>query len=220
MTESARNIKRNGLSKVVGFPPALITLELVMACREAYQPETRTIMDRDGNILADLLAKSIGKAFHIPTFGEMEEATIKYSKETWDADPLGCKRIINQYWLKQKRGSAAKVPQELYRCNFFEDYHDWVTLLTRVMGLPTTIYFQEWMFYFVEEILRGKAKFYWAGIISNYLHEYFMAVKKTSRFYMTSYLVYLLADKTQYWGLFKPPNTKPGRELKFYDRYP
>lgn len=66
------------------------------------------------------------------------------------------------------------------------------------------------MFYFIEEIIRGKTKFNWAGMISNYLHEQFVVIKRTSQFYMTSYLVYLLADpihievylehKAQLWG--------------------
>lgn len=50
-------------------------------------------------------------------------------------------------------GSAVKVPQELFRSDFYEDYHDLVTLLSRVMGLPTAAYFQEWMVYFVKKIL-------------------------------------------------------------------
>lgn len=63
--------KKIGMAKVVGFCPALVDPELGMACREEYQLETYTIVDRDGNILADMSAKSITKTFHIPTFGDM-----------------------------------------------------------------------------------------------------------------------------------------------------
>lgn len=208
------------MGKHVEFPLALIAPKLVMAYIEAYQEETRTIMDRDMNILVDLSTKSIGKAFHISTFGEMEKAIINDAKEKWDSDPVRCKRIINQYWFKEKRGSVAKVPQELYGNDFYEDYHNLVTLLSKVMGLPTIVYFQEWMFYFMEEILGGKAKFYWARIISNCLHKQFVVVKNTLRFYMTSYLVYFLVDRTQYRCLFRAPDKALGRELKFYDKYP
>lgn len=91
-------------------------------------------------------------------------------------------------------GSAAKVPQELFRSDFYDDYHDLVTLLSRFMGLPTTAYFQDWMVYFMEEILQGKTKFYWARIISDCFQDKFMVVKKTLCFYMMSYLVYSLVD--------------------------
>lgn len=81
------------------------------------------------------------KTFHIPTFEEMVFPTIGECKATWDEDPMGCKKLINQYWLKEKRGSTAKVPQELFHKDFHENYHNLVTMLSRVMGLPTTAYF-------------------------------------------------------------------------------
>lgn len=128
---------------------------------------------------------------------------------------MGCKKLINQYWLKEKRGSAVKVPQELFHNDFYEDYHDLVTMFSRVMGLPTTAFFHEWMVYFIEKILRGdedvtnKASFYWGSIISDCFHEQFMNVKKSSKFYMTSYLVYSLAEQRQYNRLFVAPDEEP-----------
>lgn len=62
----------SGIVKDLGFPPTLVTLKLVMVCREAYQPETRTIVVKDGNMLVDMSIKEIMKTFHIPTFREME----------------------------------------------------------------------------------------------------------------------------------------------------
>lgn len=47
-----------------------------------------------------------------------------------------------------------------------------------------------------------------------------MNVKKTSKFYMKSYLVYSLAKWRQSSGLFVAPDEQLGRSLKVYDRYP
>lgn len=52
----------------------------------------------------------ITQNFHIPTFKEMEVPTISVGKDMWDKDTLKYKRLINQYWLKEKRDSATKVP--------------------------------------------------------------------------------------------------------------
>lgn len=131
----------SGLAKVVGFLPALVDLGLVMACKEAYQEKTNKIVDHDGRVLIDLSSKSIGKNFHIPTFDPMEETTKEYGKSMWKVNPLRCKKLINQYWLKEKRGNVNKVPQELFRSDFHEDYHDFITLLSIFMGIPTTTYF-------------------------------------------------------------------------------
>lgn len=142
----------------------------------------------------------------------MEVPTLEECQAAWDDNPSGYKKLINLHWLKERRGSAAKVPQELFRSDFHEDYHNLVTMLSRVMGLPAATYFQEWMAYFIEQILCGneniitKVSFYWGGIISNYFHEQFVNIKKSSKFYMTSYLVYSLADQRQYNGLFVAPD--------------
>lgn len=90
----------------------------------------------------------------------MEETEKGYAKNMWKADPLGCKKLINQHWLKEKRSSADKVPQELFRSDFHEEYHDLATLLSRVTGLPIVSFFQEWMFYFFKEIIHGKTRFH------------------------------------------------------------
>lgn len=215
-TKNARLIRKIIIEKVVGFPPSLEALELIMASRHEYQSDTRTIVDRDGNILTDMSAEGITKTFHIPTFQEMETPTIEECQATWDGNPTGCKRSINQHWLKEKQGRAVKVPHELFRSDFHEDYHELVTMLSRVMGLLTTAFFQEWMVYFIEKILWGnddvttKTTFDWGGIISNYFHEVFLNVKKRSKFYMTSYLVYSLADQRKYNGLFVAPDQEQG----------
>lgn len=47
-----------------------------------------------------------------------------------------------------------------------------------------------------------------------------MNVRKSSKFYMISYLVYSLVEQRQYNGLFVAPNEESGWRLKAYDRYP
>lgn len=74
------------------------------------------------------------------------------------------------------------------------------------------------MVYFLEEILHVKEKFYWVGIINDCFHEQFMAMKKTSKFYRKSYLVYSLLKWRQYKGLFRALDEELGRELKFYGK--
>lgn len=89
----------------------------------------------------------------------------------------------------------------MYRSDFVEETNDLVTLLSNVIFLPTSSLFKEWMFYLIEEILQGEAKFHYTKIISENLHNQFVVVKKTSDFYMTFYLVNLLTMKFPYKGL-------------------
>jgi hypothetical protein len=122
--------------------------------------------------------------------------------------------------MKDKRGSAKKVPQTLFRNDLYDEYHDLVTLLRKLMGLPTTTFFEEWMFYFIEEILHGTNKVHSEKMSNDNLHNQFLVVKM-SMFYMTSYLVYLLVIWFPYNGLFcfRELGIKKGK-LKVYDCYP
>lgn len=137
-SKQSDDVTNEGIIEPVVFLLKIFELEVGMSCRQVYQPETRTIIDRDGNILAE----GTTKTFHIPTFEEMEMPTIEEFKMAWDDNSMGYNRLINHHWLKEKRGSAVKVPQELFRNDFHEDYHDLVTMLSWVMGLLTVVFFQ------------------------------------------------------------------------------
>lgn len=66
--KNARLIRQSGIAKAIGFPLSLVVPELVMAYREVYQADKRTIVDKEGDILANMSPKGITKTFHIPTF--------------------------------------------------------------------------------------------------------------------------------------------------------
>lgn len=57
--EEAWRVKRSIISKVPVFPPALISPELIFACRECYHLQTRKIITVDGRVLDDLTLMSI-----------------------------------------------------------------------------------------------------------------------------------------------------------------
>lgn len=97
-----KKIRGSGLAKVASFPPTLVAPKLVMVYREWYH-NNRKIIDHEGRVLEYLSTKSIGKTFHIPKFDVMEETKKGYADNMWKDDPLGCKRLINQHWLKEKR---------------------------------------------------------------------------------------------------------------------
>lgn len=79
-----------------------------------------------------------------------------------------------------------------------------IILLSRVMGLLSSGHLNIWMVHFIETIRTMKIPIDWTLIISENLDEELMAVKNNYKFFMTSYLVYLLALRaTDFSGLFK-----------------
>lgn len=88
-----------------------------------------------------------------------------------------------------------------------EDINYSIILLRRVMGLPTSGYLNIWMVHFIETIKIVEMPINWASILSENFDEQLVIVKNNHKFYMTSYLVYLLATRgTDFLGLFKREN--------------
>ena len=70
------------------------------------------------------------------------------------------------------------------------------------MGLAQGMQFENWMYFFIDEIEKGKRRFDWAKIISKNLELQLKTVQNQRQFYMGSYLFYLIAR------LYKSPGLK------------
>ena len=88
-----------------------------------------------------------------------------------------------------------------------EDIGYSIILLSRVMGLPVAGHLSTFMVNFIETIRTTKIPLDWATTLSENLCEKLGAFKDKKKFYMTSYIVYLLATRvTNYPSLYKKGN--------------
>ena len=77
-----------------------------------------------------------------------------------------------------------------------------IILLSRVMGLPAAGHLAPFMINFIETIRHAKIPMDWATTLSENLCDQLRTVKDKKKFYMMSYVVYLLAARaTNYPGL-------------------
>lgn len=74
-------------------------------------------------------------------------------------------------------------------------------MLNRVMVSPQTASYEPWMWYYIKEMTRGADIINWARLVSDNLHEQMMNVEQTKTFYMSLYLIYILARYGKYNGL-------------------
>ena len=68
------------------------------------------------------------------------------------------------------------------------------------MGVAQGMQFENWMYYFIDEIKNGKRKVDWARIIRENLELQLRTVQIQKQFYMGSYLFYLIARLYEYPG--------------------
>lgn len=87
-------------------------------------------------------------------------------------------------------------------------------MLSRIMGYPHTINFESWMFFYIGEVMNSNRLVDWARLINHYMHEQLkdLKEKKSQSFYMSSYVIYMLARMRGFDGL-------PKKELWVADQH-
>lgn len=136
--------------------------------------------------------------------------TIDEAQVAYDMNPTKCKTLINEEWYKERRPPSIRISKKTPRSDFHNEYGDMVTLLIRVMGLPQSNLFEEWMFYFTEQVVAGKSKFDWAQIISDNIHTQLIELEEKKYFTMSSYLVYIFTRHQPLTGLIKKGEIENG----------
>ena len=90
-----------------------------------------------------------------------------------------------------------------------------IILLSRVMGFPTVGHLAPFMVNFIENIRHVKIPMDWATTLSENLCDQLQTVKDKKKFYMASYVVYLLAGRATNYpklykkGIMQDPNAWP-----------
>ncbi|KAH9317494.1 hypothetical protein KI387_019263, partial [Taxus chinensis] len=81
---------------------------------------------------------------------------------------------------------------------------DTITFLSRVFGLPDAHYFHKWMLRYLETMNKNVPDqcFEWAEIISSMISEQ-LQLARTGKFYMNSYVVYVVASERDYPALMR-----------------
>ena len=172
-----------------------------MECTKHYSPRDRTIRDSERNILADFSPASISEAFGIPSHQRMVTKKQEQAQRIYTSGINFCEEIINKRWLKKNRPHHSKIPKEIVWLDLQREYSDMVMMLSRIFGMPYSYRFESWMWYFVEQVMEEADIIDWARLISDNLNEQLMNLEHTRKFYMSSYVIYMLARRTHYDGL-------------------
>lgn len=153
-----RQMVESGITQEARFPPAVQNYELVVEVARHYQPGSRLVL-LENMTLANFTPKTIGNAFDIPFPNNPTATTIDEAQGAYDMNPARCRTLINEEWYKERRPPSVRIGKKTPRSDFHNEHGDMVTLLSKVMGLPQSNYFEEWMFYFTEQVFVGKSKF-------------------------------------------------------------
>ncbi|KAH9311131.1 hypothetical protein KI387_026166, partial [Taxus chinensis] len=89
----------------------------------------------------------------------------------FNQDSDNYKARVAKSWLKNPKKGASRLSKTLFRADFNEELSDFIILLARVMGLPSTNEFHFWMCPLINMVCEGTQNINWAEIISMNLAE-------------------------------------------------
>lgn len=149
--------------------------------------------------------RNIEKVFHLPRDDQYVKITYEQAKRWYrDNEKPTLEMIQSSFFIDWTpvRRRAGKV--DMTRGYMKDDFKYTIVLLSWVMAILENRHLNIWMVHFIDIIKIAKMPIDWATILSDNLHEQLVGVQVDPIFYMTSYMVYLLAARmTNYLGLYK-----------------
>ena len=89
-------------------------------------------------------------------------------------------------------------------------------LLNRANSNDHAFHWESWMYFFIQKIVEGEKFIDWADLIAKNLHKGLIAVNNFGPFFLSSFLIYVLATSKEWEGLPHSPWTD---EMPIYQYY-
>ena len=159
-----------------------------MECASRFDLNSKSIIFDEGKrVLANIGEQAIEETFNIPQYKGMTVVMMDQATKSFQDNQEAYFTHLKQNWIHEgKRG--VNRSSRFTMADFKLEDGDLVVLLSRIMGLAQGTQFENWMYFFIDEIEKGKRRFDWARIISENLELQLRTVQNQRQFYMGSYL--------------------------------
>ena len=128
------------------------------------------------------------------------------------------RKEILKSWFQKPRGAKSKVPKTLFGTDLKPEIIDILVLLHRLKGEVEAFNFIEQYFFLVQIVCLDTQYVDWAFEVSKQLSRALSAAKFYNSFYMSSFLIYMLASLQLWPGL--PRIEDAPENVKSYEFYP
>ena len=128
------------------------------------------------------------------------------------------RKEIMRSWFQKLWGAKSKVPKTLFGTHLKPEIVDIVVLLHQLKGEVEALNFVEQYFFLVQIIFLDTQYVEWAYEVYEHLSRSLNAAKFYNSFYMSSFLIYMLASLQLWLGL--PKIEYFPDDVKSYEFYP
>lgn len=186
-------ILTSGLIEAAAFPPAFVHPELLQLCIDYYDVRSKSIVSKNGNVILSVSRETISSVLKLTTSTFATFSPIQAEAE-YRENPSVYRNTLARKWTKVNYGGGSRLPKVITRSHMKPHIHDLVVLLHRVKGSADVCLFEEWMYRYIEIILKGEQWIDWAEIIATSLRSQLKHAKESKEdFCMASYLTYCIA---------------------------
>ena len=145
----------SGLIEAVTFPPTFTSPELLQLCIDHYNVKSKSIVSEDGTTILSILRETIASILRLTTntfaMFSPTQAIAEY-RET----PSKFWSTLARKWIEVNYGGGSRIPKVITKDHMQPHIHDLVVMLHRVKGSADVSLFEEWMYKYVEIVLKGE----------------------------------------------------------------
>ena len=193
------------LVNAVSHPGTVQSAELIMTLSQHFVPDERVVKSISGEVVLDLRPDDIERVFHLPRANQFIRLSYETAKRWYkDHHQEVIDTIYSSYFIKKPPRGKKVSKVNLAQGYMKDDIGYSIILLSRVMGLPVAGHLAPFMINFIKTIRHAKIPMDLATKLSENLCDQLKIAKDKKKFYMISYVVYLLVARvTNYLGLYK-----------------
>ena len=150
-------------------------------------------MNRDGEEVLAISRETIAFVLDLPesTFSTFSPTQ---SLAEYKESPNTFRNTLARKWSITNYGGGSRLPKVITKDHLKPHIHDIVVMLHRVKGSADVLVFEEWMYRYIEIILKGEQYMDWAEVSASSLKTQLKHAKESKdSFYRASYLTYFMA---------------------------
>jgi len=186
-------ILTSGLIEAATFPPSLLSPKLLQMCIDHNDVRSRSILNNDGEIILSISRENISSILHLLEITFVAFSPIQ-SLAKYRETPRKFLNTLSTKWTETKYGGHSRLAKVITKDHLKPHIHDLVVLLHRVKGSTNVFLFEEWMYRYIEIILKGEQWMDWVEIIASSLRDQLNYAKESrENFSMAPYLTYCIA---------------------------
>ena len=133
-----------------------------------YNVPGGNILKRDGSVLLSINRETMSRLFHLEE-QQFVDLTPALSMTRFSEKENIYRNTIAKSWTKVFYKGGSRLPKTLKKDQMTTQVQDIMVLLHRICGSPDVSIFEDWMYFYIQIVLKGSQFLDWVELIASSL---------------------------------------------------